>query len=162
MTRKAWLGGAVIAALATWGAFSALAQTQLGSRSLTGNEVVEVAVGGPGGTAIFVPTAQLRGGSNPVTTAQTTGTLSPVLTNAVGLLVSTAASTSVTVQLPPQPYDGQAFVWVNGSAGAFTAGTLATADGSAIQGSTAAGTLAAGASVQYVYVLSTNTWYKAR
>jgi hypothetical protein len=147
-------------ALVALAAFAA-AQT-LGSRSLTGNEVVQVAVGGPGGTSIFVPTAQLRGGSNPVTTAQTTGTLSPVLTNAVGLLVSTAASTSVTVQLPPQPYDGQAFVWVNGSAGAFTAGTLATADGSAIQGSTAAGTLAAGASVQYVYVLSTNTWYKAR
>ena len=147
-------------ALVALAAFAA-AQT-LGSRSLTGNEVVQVAVGGPGGTSIFVPTAQLRGGSNPVTTAQTTGTLSPVLTNAVGLLVSTAASTSVTVQLPPQPYDGQAFVWVTGSAGAFTAGTLATADGSTIQGSTAAGTLAAGASVQYVYVLSTNTWYKAR
>jgi hypothetical protein len=29
-------------------------------------------------------------------------------------------------------------------------------------GSTAAGTLAAGSSIQLVYVLSTNSWYRAR
>ena len=158
MTRsKCLIAGVVIAALAggyAWG------QALVG-RNLSGNEVIVAAQGGPGGSSIFIPTAQLRGGSNPFMTASTTGTLSTV-TNTTGLLISTAASTSLTVNLPATPYDGQAFVWVNGSAGAFTAGTVATTDGSTIQGSTAAGTLAAGASVQYVYVLSTNTWYKAR
>ena len=155
---KLFLSGAVIAALAG----TVLWAQPLANRNLSGNEVIVAAQGGPGGPSIFVPTAQLRGGSNPATTALTTGTLSPALTNTTGLLVSTAASTSLTVQLPPTPWDGQAFVWVNGSAGAFTAGTIATTDGSTIVGSTAAGTLAAGSSVQYVYVLATNSWYKAR
>ena len=144
-------------------ALAALAAAQtLGSRSLTGNEVVEVAVGGAGGTAIYVPVSQLRGGVTAALTSQATGTLTPVMTNAQGLLISTTASTSLTVQLPLNPYDGQAFVWTNGSAGAFTAGTIAVADGSTIVGTTAAGTLAVGSSIQFVYILSTNTWYKVR
>ena len=155
---KLFLSGAVIAALAG----TVLWAQPLANRNLSGNEVIVAAQGGPGGPSIFIPSSQLRGGSNPVTTASTTGTLSPALANTTGLLVSTAASTSLTVQLPPTPWDGQAFVWVNGSAGAFTAGTVATTDGSTIVGSTAAGTLAAGASIQYVYVLATNSWYKAR
>ena len=155
---KLFLSGAVIAALAG----TVLWAQPLANRNLSGNEVIVAAQGGPGGPSIFVPTSQLRGGSNPVTTASTTGTLSPALTNTTGLLVSTTASTSLTVQLPATPWDGQAFVWVNGSAGAFTAGTIATTDGSTIVGSTAAGTLAAGSSIQYVYVLATNSWYKAR
>ena len=155
---KLFLSGAVIAALAG----TVLWAQPLANRNLSGNEVIVAAQGGPGGPSIFIPSSQLRGGSNPVTTASTTGTLSPALTNTTGLLVSTAASASLTVQLPPTPWDGQAFVWVNGSAGAFTAGTVATTDGSTIVGSTAAGTLAAGASIQYVYVLATNSWYKAR
>jgi len=155
---KLFLSGAVIAALAG----TVLWAQPLANRNLSGNEVIVAAQGGPGGPSIFIPSSQLRGGSNPVTTASTTGTLSPALTNTTGLLVSTAASTSLNVQLPPTPWDGQAFVWVNGSAGAFTAGTVATTDGSTIVGSTAAGTLAAGASIQYVYVLATNSWYKAR
>ena len=158
MTKRALLAGAVIAALAG----TVLWAQPLANRNLSGNEVIVAAQGGPGGPSIFIPTSQLRGGSNPVTTASTTGTLSPALTNTTGLLVSTAASTSLNVQLPPTPWDGQAFVWVNGSAGAFTAGTVATTDGSTIVGSTAAGTLAAGSSIQYVYVLATNSWYKAR
>ena len=160
MIRPMYFGvGAVIPALAL--GYYALAQP-ITNRNLSGNEVIVAAQGGPGGPSIFIPTSQLRGGSNPVTTASTTGTLSPALTNTTGLLVSTAASTSLTVQLPATPWDGQAFVWVNGSAGAFTAGTVATTDGSTIVGSTAAGTLAAGSSIQYVYVLATNSWYKAR
>ena len=155
---KLFLSGAVIAALAG----TVLWAQPLANRNLSGNEVIVAAQGGPGGPSIFIPSSQLRGGSNPVTTASTTGTLSPALTNTTGLLVSTAASASLTVQLPPTPWDGQAFVWVNGSAGAFTAGTIATSDGSTIVGSTAAGTLAAGSSIQYVYVLATNSWYKAR
>ena len=155
---KLFLSGAVIAALAG----TVLWAQPLANRNLSGNEVIVAAQGGPGGPSIFIPSSQLRGGSNPVTTASTTGTLSPALTNTTGLLVSTAASASLTVQLPPTPWDGQAFVWVNGSAGAFTAGTVATTDGSTIVGSTAAGTLAAGSSIQYVYVLATNSWYKAR
>jgi hypothetical protein len=152
--------GAVIPALAL--GCLALAQP-LANRNLSGNEVIVAAQGGPGGPSIFVPTSQLRGGSNPTTTATTSGTLSTI-TNTTGLLISTAAAGgAMIVNLPANPYDGQAFVWVNGAAGAFTTGnTVATTDGSTIVGSNATGALAAGASVQYVYVLATNSWYKAR
>lgn len=149
------LAGAVIAALAGL----AYGQ-QLVSRTLTGNETWQVALGGPGGTSQFVTSAQFRNSQGVSTTAATTGTIS--MTTATGSLISTAASTSVTVNLPPTPYDGEIFEWVNGSAGAFTAGTIAVTDGSTIQGSTAAGTLAAGASIELRYVLSTNTWYRMR
>ena len=161
MTRsRCLIAGVVIAALAggyAWG------QTGIGSRTLTGNEVVTAAIGGPGGSSIFVPMAQLRGGVGPTTTASTSGTLS-TLTNTTGVLVSTAAAGgAMTVNLPANPYDGQTFTWTNGAAGAFTTGNVvATTDGSTIVGSTATGALALGASIQFVYVLSTNSWYKVR
>ena len=156
---KLFLSGAVVAALAG----TVLWAQPLANRNLSGNEVIVAAQGGPGGPSIFVPTAQLRGGSNPTTTATTSGTLS-TLTNTTGLLISTAAAGgTMIVNLPANPYDGQAFVWVNGAAGAFTTGnTVVTTDGSTIVGSNATGALAAGSSIQLVYVLATNSWYKAR
>lgn len=154
---RALLAGAVIAAL---GFIVGVVAQPITSRTLTGNETWQVGIGGPGGPSIFLTTAQTRNSQGVLTTALATGTLS--LTTATASLVSTTASTSLTVNLPPQPYDGEIFEWINGAAGAFTAGTVAVTDGSTIQGSTAAGTLAAAASIEFRYVLSTNTWYKLR
>lgn len=156
---RALLAGALVALAFAGGIASAQLIT---SRSLTGSEVVSMATGGPGGPSIFVPSAQLRNSTGVATTALTTGTLS-TLTNTFGsTLISTTASVSLTVNLPANPWDGEIFEWVNGTAGAFTAGTIAVTDGSTIVGSTATGALAASASVEFRYVLSTNSWYKVR
>lgn len=139
---------------------AAYGQNQITNRTMTGNEVIVAAQGGPGGPSIFVTTGQLRNGMNMTTTATTSGTIA--VTAAQSGLVSTAASVSLTVDLPPQPFDGQTFEWVNGSGGAFTAGTVATTDGSTIVNGTAMGTAGAGTSKEWRYVLSTNSWYAMR
>lgn len=154
---KMMLVGAALAALATvaWGQVSSLFPT-----SFTGNETWQVAVQGPGGTSEFVTTAMLRNTTGVTTTAQTSGTL--VLTSATSNLISTAASVSLTVDLPPKPFDGQIFEWLNGSGGAFTAGTIAVTDGSTIVNGSTTGTLAAGASKEWRYSLATTSWYAMR
>lgn len=158
---RAPLAGALLA-LAFLGV-AALAQTSLSNRSMSGNEVVSMAQGGPGGPSIFVVASQLRNATGMTTTALTSGTL--VLTPTTGTLVSTAASASLAVTLPPFPYDGEIFEWANGSGGAFTGATIAVSDGATIvNGGTGAtlATLASGASVEYRYALSTTSWYKLR
>src|SRR5258705_2621855 len=54
---RALLAGAVIAAL---GLISGLYAQQLISFTLTGNEVIVAATGGPGGPSIFIPVGELR------------------------------------------------------------------------------------------------------
>ena len=160
MTRfRVLLAGAALAALAFAGGF-ALAQTGLTSRSLSGNEAWQVGEG-IGGPSFFLTTAQMRNSQGVSTTALTSGTLS-TLTTVTGSLISTAASVSLTVNLPATPYDGEIFEWVNGSGGAFTAGTAAITDGATAVNFGTIGALAAGASVEYRYVLSTNSWYRIR
>jgi hypothetical protein len=132
------------------------------SRTLTGNESWSVAIGGPGGSSIFTTIAQARNAQGVTTTATTSGTL--VLTTATATLISTAAAAgAMVVDLPPTPFDGEIFEWVNGSGSAFTTGnTVATTDGSTIQGSNATLALAAAASIEFRYSIGTNTWYKLR
>lgn len=161
-TSRTLLVGALVALAFIAGAIA----QQLTSRTLTGGEVVVVELGGPGGGSQFATVAQLRNATGVCTTALTTGTLSTITNTSCSTLVSTVASVSLTVNLPAIPWDGEIFEWVNGTAGtAFTAGTVASTDGSAIAGSatpTATGALAAGASTEWRYVLATNTWYRVR
>jgi uncharacterized protein YdeI (BOF family) len=154
--RKLLIGAALLGLIFA----PALAQ-QITNRSINGTSTLDASVGGPGGQTQTTTVAQLRNAQGVTTTALTTGTLAS-LTTSTASLVSTAASVSLTVNLPAKPFDGEIFEWVNGSAGAFTAGTIAQTDGSTIVNGAAAGTLAAGASVEYRYVLSTNSWYKIR
>jgi hypothetical protein len=134
----------------------------ISSRTLTGNEAWQVAIGGPGGSSIFTTIAQARNAQGVTTTATTSGTL--VMTTNTATLISTAAAGgAMVVDLPPTPFDGEIFEWVNGSAGAFTTGnTVATTDGSTIQGSNATLALAAASSIEFRYSIGTNTWYKLR
>ena len=155
--RKRLLIGALAVGLITPLALFAQSIT---NRSLNGTTTFEGSINGPGGTLQDVTAAQLRNATGVATTAATTGTY--VSTTSTATLVSTAASVSLTVDLPPKPYDGEIFEWLNGSAGAFTAGTIAVTDGSTIVNGSTAGTLAAGASIEYRYVLSTNSWYRMR
>lgn len=162
-TKLSFLIGLPLALACGW----AVAQQNVSNRTNNGTEAIVAAQGGPGGPSIFLTTGQLRNGMNMQTTASTSGTLS-VLTPAISGLISTAAcGGAMVVNLPTSPWDGQTVEWVNGTAAtAFTTGcTVATTDGSTITGgagANAVGTLAAGASAEWRYVLSTNTWYRLR
>lgn len=157
---RALLAGAVIAALATG---LALAQISgLTSRTLGGLEAWSVGVGGPGGPSFFVTSAQMRNSQGVGTTATTSGTITSAASTSVASLVFTTASVSATVNLPPTPYDGEIFEIINGTAGAFTQCTVAVTDGSTIVGAATTGALAASASAEWRYVLSTNSWYRMR
>ena len=157
---RALLAGAVIAA----SAFLLGAQAQqLTSRTLTGLETWQVGLGGPGGSSIFVTSGQFRNSQGVTTTALTSGTLSSLAPTTATLISTAAAGGTLVVNLPALPFDGQIFEWVNGTGSAFTTGnTVATTDGSTIQGSNATGALAAASSIEFRYVLATNTWYKLR
>lgn len=157
---RSLLAGAAIAALA----FTAvLWAQQLTSRTLTGLETWVVAQGGPQGQSQYVTSAQFRNSQGVTTTALTTGTLSTLTTSTATLVSTAAAGGSLVVNLPATPFDGEIFEWVNGTGSAFTTGnTVATTDSSTIQGSNATGALAAAASIEFRYVLATNTWYKLR
>ena len=149
--------GAAVAALATL----AIAQA-ISSRTLTGNEAWQIALGGPGGSSIFTTAAQMRNAQGVTTIAATSGT-NAMTTNTATLVSTAAAGGAMVVQLPPNPFDGEIFEWANGAAGAFTTGnTVTTTDGSTIQGSNATGALAASASIEFRYSITTNTWYKVR
>lgn len=156
--RKALLAGVVIAAFA-----GGVAAQQLTSRTLTGSESWVISVGGPQGTSMYTTSAQFRNSQGVTTTATTSGTLSSLTTSTATLISTAAAGGSMVVDLPPTPFDGEIFEWANGTGSAFTTGnTIAVTDGSTIQGSNATGALAAAASIEFRYVLSTNTWYKLR
>jgi hypothetical protein len=155
---RALLAGAVIAAL---GLFAGIALSQqLTSRTLTGNEAWAVGIGGPQGPSLFITTAQSRNSQGVLNTALTSGSL--VLTTNTATLVSTAASASLAVTLPSLPFDGEIFEWVNGSGGAFTGATVTTTDGSTLVNNTTFATLGAGSSVEFRYLIATNSWYRIR
>jgi predicted acylesterase/phospholipase RssA len=158
MTKLRTLVAGAVLALAFIGGL--WAQTSLTNRSMSGNEVVSMAQGGPGGPSLFVAASQLRNATGMTTTALTSGTL--VLNNTTGTLVSTAASASLAVTLPPLPWDGEIFEWVNGSGAAFTGATVTVSDGATLVNNASFATLAAGASVEFRYALATTSWYRVR
>ena len=133
----------------------------LTSVTLTGNEVVTAAIGGPGGTSIFIPVSQLRNTQGPLTTALVSGALT--LTNSNALLLTTAiVSGAMTVTTPPAPWDGELFVLANGSGSPNTATVTLTANtGQTVNGGAVA-TQAAVTSAEWRYLAATTTWYRIR
>lgn len=153
------LAGAVIAAFAFVGGL--FAQSGLTSQTLTGNEVVVCAIGGPGGPSLFCPTAQLRNAQGVQTTALTSGTIN--LPNTTATLITTAAvSGALTLNTPTAPWDGEIFELANGSGSANTATVTLTASGSQTVNGGAVATQANQASAEWRYVQSTTTWYRLR
>jgi len=135
----------------------------LGPTSLTGNEVVSMAIGGPGGPSIFVSTGMLRNSTGYTTTTVTTGVTIPNNTNRY---IITAQPSAATITLPISPvFDGSMIEVVNGTASAFSTNVVNIAPNTGqtlVGGNIAITTLAAGASVELIYSLSNNTWYRVR
>jgi len=134
---------------------------QLTSTTLTGNEVVTAAIGGPGGSSLFVPVSQLRNAQGVTTSALTGGTIN--LTPLTATLITTAVvGTALTVNTPTNPWDGEIIEIVNGSGSANTATvTLTASPGQTVNGGAVA-TQANQASAEWRYVLATTTWYRLR
>ena len=133
----------------------------LTSQSLTGNEVLVIAIGGPGGPSIFTSVSQMRNAQGVTTTALATGTLT--LTNLTATLVTTAQVTgALTLNTPTLPWDGAIFELANGSGSNNTATVTLTATGAQTVNAGAVATQANQSSAEWRYVLSTNTWYRVR
>jgi hypothetical protein len=96
--------------------------------------------------------------------------LSPAITGTVSLtsntnraIFNTATLGTVTLNLPPNPPDGQMAEVVNGTGAAFTTGvTVATTDGSTLVGAASTGALAASGSVEWQYTAPSKIWYRLR
>lgn len=154
---RALLVGAVLSALALG---YALGQT-VATFSLTGNEVVSMAIGGPGGPSVFVTSSALRGTSGYITTALTSGSIT--LTNNQNRLLTTAVvSGALTVTAPPNPYDGENFELLNTSSGANTATVTFTANTGQTVTSGAVATQAQNTSAEWMYIAATTTWARMR
>lgn len=150
----------VLAAGAVLVAALAVAQPLMPT-SFTGNETLNVAIGGPGGTGTIINIAQLRNATAATLTATATGTFAA--TNLMNRIYFTAAlSGAVSVTTPTNPYDGEMLEIVNGFGTAFTQTiTLTASSGQTVNGG-AVPTLAATASAEWQYVASTTTWYRLR
>jgi hypothetical protein len=134
---------------------------QLTSQSLTGNEVLVCAIGGPGGPSIFCPISQIRNAQGVTTTSAVSGTIN--LTTLTATLVTTAQVTgAMTLNTPALPWDGEIFELANGSGANNTATVTLTASGSQTVNGGAVATQANQTSTEWRYVLATNTWYRVR
>ena len=143
----AFIGGAICQSVATF--------------TLTGNEVVSMAIGGPGGPSIFVPSAELRGTSGYIVNAAVSGTIN--LTNVVNRLVNTSViSGAQTVNAPANPFDGENFELVNANASPNTATVTFTAAAGQTVNSGAVATQAAQSSAEWMYITATTTWIRMR
>jgi|SRR5215472_9214623 len=128
--------------------------------TLTGNECYRLALS-PGGPEAWISLNQTRNTVEEVTTATTTGAVTLNQTN-MAVIFTAALTGGITLNLPPTPPDGQTVVAINGTVAAFTQTITATAtDGATVVNATAVN-LGAGASANWVYNATANTWYKVR
>lgn len=157
--RKALVAGAIIA-LAGVGFVAA---QQLTTTTFSGNETWTVAVGGIGGQSQSVTMGQVRN-STGYTLNPVAGSLT--IPNNTNRFIITAQPAVATISLPLSPvFDGQMIEVVNGTASAFAANAVTvqpSAGQTLIGGNVTITTLAAGASTEFQYSLSNNTWYKLR
>lgn len=157
---RAWMVGAAIAALAFT---TGVVAQQITSLTLSGNEAIVAAQGGPGGSSIFVTTAQLRN-----TTGVTLSTLAAPLTLTpltADLCITAQPASAANITLPATPFDGEIFEVINCTTSAFATNVFSVAPNTGqtlLGGNIALTTLAAGASKELRYVLSTTTWYPMR
>lgn len=139
----------------------ALGQSGLISTTLTGNEVIVAAIGGPGGPSIFIPTAEIRNAQGVATTALTSGTINLSANNA-DLITTAQVTGAMTLNTPSTPWDGEIFELVNGSGSNNTATITLTASGTQTVNGGAVATQANQASAEWRYVQATTTWYRLR
>lgn len=109
----------------------------------------------------YVTINQIRNTTGYQLTAATTGTVNT--TTATDNLIFTAAATTVTVNLPPNPPDGQIFSLNNGTSSNFVGTiTVATTDGSTIANGAAATNLGSAGSQEWQWTAASKIWYRLR
>src|SRR5882762_11516245 len=101
---RALLAWVVIATFAFAGGLWA---QQLISATLTGNEVIVAAAGGPGGSSFFVPVSELRNASALKTFSGSGAQTYQMLPTDSTLFWISTAPTTWTITTPVAPYDGQ-------------------------------------------------------
>jgi hypothetical protein len=157
---KALAGAAVLAALAT----AAVIGQPLTPTTLTGNEAIVAATGGPGGPSTFVTVNQLRNATGYVATATCCATVT--IPNTVSRFIITAQPAAGTLSLPASPvFDGSIIEVINGTASAFATNAVTVNPNTGqtlVGGNITITTLGAGASIEVTYSLSNNTWYRVR
>lgn len=154
------LAGLIAGALFASGV--AFSQTGAGYQlltTLTGNELVSVI--GTGAVITQVKTNVLRNTTGYLILSSTTGT--QVMTVATNNLLLTGAVTTMTVDLPPSPADGQLFAINNATSSNFSGTiTVATTDSSTISNGSSLTNLAANTSAEYQYTATSKVWYRLR
>jgi hypothetical protein len=167
------LAGALVA-LALAGGYALAQISNLTPTSLSGGETIVVAALGPGSESEYVTSGMLRNTTGGFIQSGITGTFTwPTPTLGGGYTVGASAAPYSTIMytgavgtatqnLPAAPFDGQVVELVNGQASTWTALTVAVTDGSTTVNFGSALALAAGASAQFYYLKSTNSWYRMR
>jgi hypothetical protein len=157
MKRLQWfLAGAALAALATY----ALAQ-QITSQTLTGNEVLTAAQGGPGGSGLFIPVAQMRNATALKTFSGAGAQTYTALSTDSTLYWVGTAPTTWTVTTPAVPWDGEILTLATDTL-LTTLVTLTANTGQTLNTAFASQTIAAKASVEFQYSAATSKWYQMR
>ena len=154
---RAFIAGAVIAALAG----TAYLYAQGGSQTLTGNEVVQFAVGGPGGSIVVVPVSQLRNATGQKLFSGSGAQTYTALTTASLLYWVGTAPTTWTITTPAQPWDGM-MIQIGTDTLLTTLVTLTANTGQSLDTTFTSQTIAAKASVEFLYSASTTKWYQVR
>ena len=139
------------------GLYFAIAQP-VTTLALSGNEAINFAVGGPGGTGGVTTVYALRNACN-YQAVGTGGTVNTTVLPTTCKLIATGAITTWNITMPTAPYDTQ-IVAVSCPGGTattvavtYTPGTLS---GSAFTACTAGGAAANGA--EWIYSASNTTW----
>ncbi len=154
----ALLAGVVIAALAFIGGLYA---QQLSSSTLTGNEVIVAAIGGPGGPSIFIPISELRNATGLKTFSGSGAQTYQMLPLDSTLFWIGTAPTTWTITTPVAPYDGQIFQLATDTT-LTTLVTVTPATGQTLQAAFSAQTLTAGTSLEWMFVFATSKWQRIR
>ena len=151
------LAGVAIAALVAIGSLWA----QGVSTTLTGNEVVQFALGGPGGSIVVVPVAQLRNATGFRTfSGAGAQTYTALATDSFLYWVGTAPTTW-TITTPAQPWDGM-MIQIGTDTLLTTLVTLTANTGESLDTTYTSQTIAAKASAEFIYNLSQTKWYQVR
>ena len=154
---RAFLAGAVIAALAVIGSLWA----QGGSQILTGNEVVQFAIGGPGGSIVVVPVSQLRNATGQKLFSGAGAQTYTALTTDSFLYWVGTAPTTWTITTPVTPWDGQ-MIQIGTDTTLTTLVTLTANTGQSLDTTFTSQTVNAKTSVEFIYNLSQTKWYQMR
>lgn len=155
---KILLAGVVIALLASFGAYAQF----ITSNTLTGNEVIVAAVGGPGGPSIFIPTSQMRNATGLRLFSGSGSFTTTALTTDSTLYWVGTAPTTWTITTPVSPVDGE-ILSVGCDTTLTTLVTVSANTGQTMNTAISGVTCTAGTgSIEIQYAVSTAKWYRLR